>query len=382
MENNINELLRTVKAKIESHNEFKNAYDRQLAFDFNLLNFFKVGENKTSEIIAYFLNPKQKHGQGDAFLNIFLEHYVKDIPVLKDISELDRIKCEYTIKDKRRIDIYMKFVDGKIIAIENKIWASDQNQQVTDYTEFLKDKTKNKFVLIYLTPYGHEPSTESISMEDREKMKNDGNLKISSYKHDFLEIINQWIAVSEADNVTYFLKQFKHYLEVKFLGNSNLNLNKMMENIIKENKNEIVEIVNAYNELREKNEKRFDKIVSKLASVQPDLKKKAKNQAVDLELQGPFYDKRPVSHSTYKAARMRLKKGEDRIKVHFKCDFINFYISHFKEISEEKSHFSDIIDVTDWDSEKIINEIKKSTEYSIKNFDSLLRDDQDFSIPL
>jgi succinate dehydrogenase flavin-adding protein (antitoxin of CptAB toxin-antitoxin module) len=79
---------------------------------------------------------------------------------------------------------------------------------------------------------------------------------------------------------------------------------------------------------------------------------------------------------------MRLKKGEDRIKVHFKCDYVNFYIAHFKEINEEKTHFSDIIDVTDWDSGKIISEIKKLTEYSIENFDSLLRDDQDFSIPL
>ncbi len=37
---NETEMLRIVKSKNEAHNEFKKEYNRFLAFDFNLLNFF------------------------------------------------------------------------------------------------------------------------------------------------------------------------------------------------------------------------------------------------------------------------------------------------------------------------------------------------------
>ena len=43
MNEKINELLREVRAKINSHEEFKAMYNSQLAFDFNILNFFKMG---------------------------------------------------------------------------------------------------------------------------------------------------------------------------------------------------------------------------------------------------------------------------------------------------------------------------------------------------
>jgi hypothetical protein len=52
----IENLLDIVKSKIEAHLKFKKEYDKQLAFDFNLFQFFSVGENKNSQVLAYFLD--------------------------------------------------------------------------------------------------------------------------------------------------------------------------------------------------------------------------------------------------------------------------------------------------------------------------------------
>ena len=71
----IEKILSIVKSKIDAHNEFKKEYDRQLAFDFSLFNFFNVGENKVSQILAYFLDEKQNHGQGNIFLNEFVNFF-------------------------------------------------------------------------------------------------------------------------------------------------------------------------------------------------------------------------------------------------------------------------------------------------------------------
>ncbi|MFW5758902.1 MAG: hypothetical protein ACOCYO_09490, partial [Bacteroidota bacterium] len=205
-------------------------------------------------------------------------------------------------------------------------------------------------------------------------------------KNDFLEIISNWIAVSEADNVTYFLKQFRRYLKMKIFGHNNVNLNKMMEKILKENREEVKAIIGAYRSLRENNEKRFDEIVEKSTHLAGDLIPESKNQAVNLSLQGPFiqpYDI-PKVHASYKSFLIELEKGDECIKIELKCDFVNFYILHFKELNGIKSHFNiydqdwdkegNRINVTDWRKEKIIDKIRELTKNSINNFDKLLQD--------
>jgi hypothetical protein len=59
----IQHIINVIKSKIEAHNEFKKTYDKHLAFDFNLLNFFEIGENKLSEIYAIFLIPNKIMGK-------------------------------------------------------------------------------------------------------------------------------------------------------------------------------------------------------------------------------------------------------------------------------------------------------------------------------
>ena len=144
------ELLQKIKAQKEVHEEFKATYNKQMAFDFNLLDFINPGENKLSEILAYFLKEDNPHGQGAAFLKEFIDYFLPDIGLTTANAN---VKTEYRTKENRRIDLWIELKDndgdnGFVVAIENKIWAIDQDQQLQDYSNYLKDVYENRFMLV------------------------------------------------------------------------------------------------------------------------------------------------------------------------------------------------------------------------------------------
>ena len=105
-----------------------------------------------SAIITELLNPDGLHGQGDVFLKLFL-----NLDKLKDkyneISNCEDFKVskEFSIPDKTgRIDLLIQTNDTRI-AIENKIYAADQEIQLERYYEY------TKYPVVYLTLYGSEP---------------------------------------------------------------------------------------------------------------------------------------------------------------------------------------------------------------------------------
>lgn len=98
------ELIKEMSSVLKIHKEYMEAYNHKLAIGFNVFNFFDVGENKTSEILAYFLNPKEKHAQGDVFLDSFLKLLPENVKTNNELRNA-KVKCEYTIDNNRRIDI-------------------------------------------------------------------------------------------------------------------------------------------------------------------------------------------------------------------------------------------------------------------------------------
>lgn len=255
----IEKILNVVKSRIDAHIKFKKEYDKQLALDFSLFQFFSIGENKISQVLAYFLDEKQNHGQGNIFLKEFVKaFYDKEVDVSKSINI-----CEKVITDNRRIDIYIEFKDFTI-AIENKVWANDQPNQLEDYAAFLEHNTKGNYLLLYLNPYGHEPTSISINEELKDSLIKSKKLQIISYKDDIINLINNWLVICEADNVSHFLKEFKRYLEIKFLGKNTLNMSKELRAIIYENEREVQQLVNEYTRIE-------NEILSKLNSIGKEL---------------------------------------------------------------------------------------------------------------
>ena len=140
----------------------------------------------------------------------------KSIEELKKINHSDiRIKRE-EYADSRRMDLFIEYNkendENKFaIIIENKIYASDQPSQLNDYYKSNKDiYNNNNLYIIYLTPYGDEPSENSLSLEIRNNLKD--NFK--KLKH---SDIGEWLENILENKKYYFL----HEKNILFKDNDN-----------------------------------------------------------------------------------------------------------------------------------------------------------------
>ena len=192
--------------------------DLHLARRFTFFHFINLDENRMSDVFAYLLNPDENHGQGDLFLREFLS----DVP-LEWLPESDwsrvRIGREVITSRienwNRRIDIEIAFriADSwAAIAVENKPWAEDQDQQLSDYARHLESMYDGHFKLIYLTPNGEDPPEYSIKREKREKLGNKlANASIRKWASD-----NGWLKRAEsevkAERVRWFVSDFRKAL--------------------------------------------------------------------------------------------------------------------------------------------------------------------------
>lgn len=309
----IKTIINDVRSRIDTHLKFKEEYNKQLALDFSLFQFFSVGENKISQVLAYFLDEKQNHGQGNIFLKEFVKLYCdEELNFTKSLNI-----CEKRITENRRIDIYIE-LENLTIGIENKIWSDDQPNQLQDYANFLNKKSQGNYILFYLNPYGLEPSLKSINDKLKEDLIKQKKLKIISYKHDIINLLNNWLVLCEADNVTHFLKEFKKFLEIKFLGKNTLNMSKELRNIIYANEREVLQLVNEYKQIE-------NEVLNKLNIVGKELDKIYLELEYDVEISkyGPFNWER------FRVYKFSVSKSRNKIWIQFSKDEIHFLSNYY-----------------------------------------------------
>jgi hypothetical protein len=210
-------------AGLNSLREVRATYDEQIAFDFNTLRFFGIGENTVSQILAFFLNPKETHGQRTAFLRTFLEHFnlSDSIRALLSKDEIIAVECEDPTEVKRRIDVTVSFKKANfVIGVENKLYAQDQKNQVRDYCDELNRRTHGNYKLLYLTPKEDAPSEESIPKDALQALSD--KVLIISYRHHIVPLLSKYETVCRADNVRGFIRQFQQYIRQTYLGESSM----------------------------------------------------------------------------------------------------------------------------------------------------------------
>ncbi len=244
---NVQTFFSGLKATLENTKQFQKANSLEYAFEFNpLIHFYDIGENKLSEMLAFFLNPNQKHGQGDIFLKSFIEldSFNTDEFCLKQkIGNFKNIKIyrEKQTIGQRRLDILLEF-DGRFaIGIENKIWADDQFKQLKDYNDWLDRTYNGNYILIYLTPYGKPPKEKSIEKEDLIKSQVEKKIFLLDHANQFLQLLNIWEQKSKADKVRHFFKDFQQLFNHKFKGNIYMSQQKTISDFILEKPKEYLE---------------------------------------------------------------------------------------------------------------------------------------------
>ena len=106
---------------------------------FNFISFISriwgIGETKHSQILGFFLNPRENHGQGGLFLKLFLKKLGFDITAFEPNDWT--VEVEQRSNGRDQIDILVQSHRlGISIAIENKSkGAKDQSHQLYCYWE-------------------------------------------------------------------------------------------------------------------------------------------------------------------------------------------------------------------------------------------------------
>lgn len=213
----------------------RNEHRTEQASDFNAFEHFAPDENRLSFIIAQLINPLGSHAQGSLFLDAFLNLAPElpqdsgekttnpgETPWARPKGAVTGVSLESRTQNiaasHRRLDVRVDFSDG-VVAIENKPWAGEQDQQVGDYLDEL-ETCRRQFgaasaavcCLYYLTADGAQPAS-CRDRQQRDAALENGLLRPISYA----QLAQAWEAAAAPDRcrsprVSSFVKEFVAYV--------------------------------------------------------------------------------------------------------------------------------------------------------------------------
>ena len=190
MSNNIKELLSQLLPLHHAEQE-RLKKEKEEGKSFNVFSALDICSDEVrlhSRLLATLLNPKASHGLENEFLKSFLTALGLPEDYIAHCKEqiVERPIGEVTETTGGRIDIILE--DGKhAVIIENKIYASDQPNQLLRYYNYgVKTFGENNFKLVYLTLYGSDPFPYSLGGEHFEFIK-------LSYAQDILGLLDRLV---------------------------------------------------------------------------------------------------------------------------------------------------------------------------------------------
>jgi len=252
--------IKQIENLLEKTQIIRNKYDDLAEYTGENFNVFKIlrldkKELMHSAFIANLLNTKGNHGQKDIFLKLFINEikaqfseneaksfFFTDFNTSKSFCKEEEYigRVDYELGLGGRIDIIVKSGHQQIL-IENKIGAGDQEAQLFRYYNHYKESP-----IIYLTPFGDEPSEGS-----KGQLENTKDFICISYE---IHIVN-WIeqCIKEIANKPIIRETLNQYLHlVKQITNQSTNdkMEKELKQLIINNKEEVKTILDAHNSLR------------------------------------------------------------------------------------------------------------------------------------
>lgn len=215
---NIKLLLNTVHNRISFFNRFSNQHGE----NFNIFKILKA-ERKEVSTHSYFiyelLNPNGSHGMGTSFLQAFANDVLESVAA----ESATNPQIEEPTEQGRRIDFTLE-TDCEIFAIEMKVDAGDQPNQLKDYFCHIQKKSETcnkKPKIFYLTLYGTEPSEASLGDIHINE------IQLISFEHDIHKWISQCIKIaSEKPALKAALIQYLNLID--HLTGKNMALEKLV----------------------------------------------------------------------------------------------------------------------------------------------------------
>ena len=150
------------------------------------------------KMLGALLSPQGAHEAGKIFLEKFLEDVLNESAIG---AETSIVRCEDATKKRRRIDLTIE-IDGKIIPIEAKIHAGDQEHQLADYFEEIKNRKGACAYICYLTKDGRKPSRNSMTSTSGNTILKETQIKRLSWKDDIVPWLEDCVALETVQRKT------------------------------------------------------------------------------------------------------------------------------------------------------------------------------------
>lgn len=249
---NIQTLLNEVNVRVHGLQVAKELYSEQLAPDFLVFDYLNTYETGLSKILADLLNPNGTHGQKTLFLENFIKICLPNIyyhPDNKWQNYLDNlaITCinteETTFANQscRRMDIYLsaKIANESFgLCIENKPYADDQINQLSDYYKELENRNVHHKHIVYLCEAG-EPSEKSVKADELAKWKSNQEFSHVSYTQ-LIDWLTDCKKYCQNQSVSEFLIQFVKFIQKQFIGIKDMTEQNEIAKIIQKNPDSIL----------------------------------------------------------------------------------------------------------------------------------------------
>jgi hypothetical protein len=218
----------TISAVVAASDKIDEELALRLGTRFNVIDRINPSENGLSDILRDLLDPRGDHGQGQRFLRAFLDLCnINERWLARDMHvSVYRERRTTSLDADRRIDLLLRF-DGAsrrgAIAIENKPWAGEQENQMADYADDLLFVYGEAFHLVYLSGDGKGPKT--LGRWDK-KLRQTGRLHIIPYhgpalSSDGIPIsLRGWVDAcsreAEADKLRWFFRDLSEWIRRNF----------------------------------------------------------------------------------------------------------------------------------------------------------------------
>ena len=223
---------------------------------FQLISDTYYKENFHSDILRFFLDPRENHKEGNKFLFIFLEMIKK---AGKPI-EVEAYEDAEVVREEGRIDVLIKTSNGKnAIIVENKMNnAGDMPRQLPRYYEYLHGKGCHVDAIVYM-PLEKSKTPDTYNWSDTDKTNvNPLLILIPAYdKLGGVNLCDSWAIpaakVATHENVKSTLNQYANLISIL---NTNIMdtviLKAFYDNLLQGNNMEIAQSVrNMMNDLPE-----------------------------------------------------------------------------------------------------------------------------------
>ena len=214
----VESLLQDISSELKAVRAARERYAIKLSPDFNCFDYIEPNELRLSQILADLLAPSGSHAQGGLFLDVFLRRIGLHSWVDQQVSSVETEDPTTGIDRDRRVDIRMRWTDGRELVIENKPWANDQDDQLRDYIKELQELGVREWHVVYLGGTRAEPSEDSLTASEREQRVQDKKLTLTTYGDLIIPWLTECMGLCESDRFRWFLGEFKAYVLEAFEG--------------------------------------------------------------------------------------------------------------------------------------------------------------------